>query len=74
MESSRLNNLIQDFLRSHKIEEPSNIQIVLPRTPLPLTNSQLQQLTVTFDVLKESAVDGLDIFVDILRFVRNCIN
>ena len=64
--------LIEFYQNSSNLEEPSDIEKVLPRFPLPLTSSQIEQLKerVPFDSLSEH--DGVDIYVKVLDFVKSC--
>jgi hypothetical protein len=81
-DSSAINNLsmsqtdiarkISEFYESHNLEEPSNISRVLPRNPLTLyiTESKISTLNATIDVSRHSDTGGIEIFVEVLEYVK----
>ena len=71
-EISQYSNVVSNYEDENSLVEPDNIEHVLPRFPLPLTNAQLINLNETIDVMKESHYEGLDIYNDTLTFIQNC--
>lgn len=63
-------DVLQGFEEEHLLAEQDNIEHVLPRFPLPVTNAQLKELNDKFDVVAESEHDGVDIYYDILKFIQ----
>ena len=51
------------------LEEPDNIQHVLPRFILPVTNAQLNEFNNTFDVLVESVNKGVEIYHNMFQHI-----
>ena len=62
-------DIIQEY-REMNPQEPDNINHVLPRHPLPLTNSQLQELNDLVNVMQDSLSDGVDLYGQVLAFVK----
>ena len=65
-------SIIEQF--ENNLPEPANIKVILPRNPLPLTNSQLDELQNEINVLSKSDSFGVDIYGETLRFISNCVN
>ena len=69
---SEYSNVISNYEEENVLAEPDNIEHVLARFPLPLTNAQSNTLNETIDIMKESQYEGLDIYYDTLKFIENC--
>ena len=55
------------------MEEPNDIAIVLPHFTAPSTNAQMANLSNTAELLRHSDSDGIYIYVEILRFILDCV-
>ena len=62
---------ISRFDDEFTLEEPDDIEHVLPRFPLPVTNAQLVALNNSFNVLGDSDNEGFDIYYNILRHIQS---
>lgn len=65
--------LINSFFASTALIEPDDIQIVLPRYPLPLTQAENQKLCDTIDHMASSVSHGIDIYADVLKYINECV-
>ena len=70
-DASEYNDIISRFDDEFLLEEPDNIEHVLPRFPLPVTNAQLIHLNNSFDVMADSDIEGFDIYYNILRHIQS---
>ena len=64
---------VNAFMTSNALAEPRNIGVVLSRIPTPLTNHQLHMLSSNIDVLADSSDNGINIYGQVVRSVRNYI-
>ena len=69
--ASEYNHVISRFDDEFTLEEPDDIEHVLPRFPLPVTNAQLVALNNSFNVLGDSDNEGFDIYYNILRHIQS---
>ena len=70
-DQSEMDGLLREFSINFSLEEPDDIQIVLLRIPLPLT--QPQQDVMGISVHAESSSMGIDIYGRVLKYVCRCI-
>ena len=71
---TNIETVVNDFIEDNGLAEPSTIQHVLPRYTALLTNAELQNLSATVDVMRNSPDQGVDIFVETLRFIYSRIH
>lgn len=64
--------VLQSYSNSNNLDEPLNIEHVLPRFPLPLTEQQVEHLKNSLPYNKNSEHDGVDIYGSVLQYVMNC--
>ena len=62
---------IDDFRSTNNFVEPSDIAIVIPRIPPPLTEQQLEDLSSSIDVLADSQCNGIDIYGQVVTFISH---
>uniref|UniRef100_A0A7M5XNW1 Integrase catalytic domain-containing protein n=1 Tax=Clytia hemisphaerica TaxID=252671 RepID=A0A7M5XNW1_9CNID len=62
--------IFERFRNIYTLPEPDSIKIVLPRFSLPLSDEQLGRLSASINVLRESNYDGIDIYVEVMKFVH----
>ena len=67
-----IDRLMEEFSITFDLSEPDDINIVLPRIPMPLTNAQFEHLRANFDPLSPSDKNGIDIYGRILIYVCQC--
>lgn len=61
---------VDAFLEAQQLEEPADISIVLPRVEPPLTHAEMLELNNSIDVLRNPESHGIDIYLEVLRFVQ----
>ena len=63
-----------NFRENNNFNEPNDIAIVVQRIAPPLTLEQLSHLNQEVDVLVESECNGIDIYREVINFVRQSQN
>ena len=61
---------ISEFLSTNELQEPTDIEHVLPNHPLPLTRHEIMNLKSTIDTSRHSEYDGMDIYLQVLHYVE----
>lgn len=69
--ASEFQEIFETFENDY-LEEPSDIKVVLPRYPLPLTQTEYDTLKQTIDIKRNSVSHGIDIYGDVLKYVLEC--
>ena len=69
-----VDNFIGYFFRENNLNEPTDIAIVLPTYAFPLTQAEEVALSTEVDVLTISDCFGIDIYANVLGFVKHCIS
>ena len=64
---------IRSFRENNDFPEPDDIKIKLSRVPSPISEARLEELHRTIDVTRQSPCNGIDIYQDVMRFVRGAI-
>ena len=73
-DTNDVNEIANDFLNNHNLDEPESIKVVLPRYLPPLTDLQLGELKTTINPLGDSDSEAIDIYSSVVQFINNCVN
>ena len=71
MDSASRQEQVRVFREENDFPEPSDIKIQLTRVPSPLSDPQLSELRTTINVTRQSECNGIDIYEDVLNFIKD---
>ena len=63
---------MEEFSITFDLSEPDDINIVLPKIPMPLTDAQFEHLRANFDPGSPSDSNGIDTYGRVLIYVCQC--
>lgn len=71
--SGNVSRKVEHFSKENTLEEPSDIQIVLPHYTVSLTNAQITNRSNTVEPLRHSDSYEVVIYVEAVRFILDCV-